>query len=88
MDRNGIITHYTVRITDTHTGRYWTFVALDDHISVASLVPHSSYDCAVSAFTVASGPYSNIVTVKTNQAGIYMYELQLEILYSFLSIFW
>ncbi len=69
MDKNGIVTHYTVKITDTHTGRLWTFVALEHHISVSSLVPHSLYDCAVSAFTVASGPYSNIITVRTNQAG-------------------
>ena len=36
---------------------------------VASLHPYYTYDCIVSAYTVASGPYTEVVTVRTPEDG-------------------
>ena len=69
MNANGIITHYSVRITEVDSGRVWMFLAIELHITVASLSPYHEYYCTVSAYTIGNGPFSETITVRTAQAG-------------------
>ena len=64
---NGIIMFYIVRLTERHTGRDWTFFAVDQDIRIGSLHPYYFYDFVVATHTIGTGPYSQVVTVQTNQ---------------------
>ena len=65
---NGIIEKYVVYVTENETNQMWTFFAFNDEdIVVGSLHPHYHYDCRVSAFTIAEGTLSSVVTVQTEQ---------------------
>ena len=72
LEVNGVIQYYRVIITERHTGRTWTFFAVDDDIHIGSLHPYYYYDCTVSAYTIGAGPFSQTVSVQTNQAGEYV----------------
>ena len=69
IDINGIIRFYEVQVTERETGRYWSFFAIDSSINLASLHPFFVYECIVAAHTIATGPYTNAATVRTNEAG-------------------
>lgn len=69
LDINGNISHYTVRVTEVDSGRVWMFLAIELHITVASLKPYHEYSCTVSASTVGNGPFSKAITVRTAQGG-------------------
>ena len=65
----GIIRDYIIRVSEVNTG-----LVIDYQTSLTSITisvhPDYVYRCSVSAFTVAAGPFSNVVTVKTPQDGI------------------
>ena len=69
VDVNGIINHYTVRITERHTTRMWTFFTVGVNINIGSLHPYYYYDCIVSTFTIGPGPFSEVTSLRTDQAG-------------------
>ena len=48
--------------------RDWIFFAIDPDISISSLHPYYLYDFKVTAYTIDRGPYSDIVTVLTDEA--------------------
>ncbi len=66
LDVNGIIRHYTVKAVERHTGRQWTFFAVNTDLHVGSLHPYYYYDFNLSATTVGEGPYSSAFTLLTD----------------------
>ena len=66
---NGPLQYYSVEITELHTGRKWTIVALDEALNVGSLHPYFIYSYRVAAYTVGLGPFSQPVSIQTLEAG-------------------
>ena len=64
----GIIRDYIIRVSEVNTGLIKNYRTSLTSIAI-SVHPDYVYSCSVSAFTVAAGPFSNIVTVKTPQDG-------------------
>lgn len=68
ITRVGILRDYVIRVLEVDTGLLMDYRS--SFTSITILVhPDYVYRCSVSAFTVASGPFSEVVTVKTPQAG-------------------
>lgn len=71
IDQNGVINYYVVRIREIETNTLWTFFAVDEDISIASLHPFYYYDCRVAAHTIVGrGPFSTTIRVQTEEAGM------------------
>ena len=70
MTRVGILRSYVIRVLEEDTR-----LVVDYRTSLTSITisvhPDYVYRCSVAAFTVATGPFSDVVTVKTPQAGMY-----------------
>ena len=64
----GIIRDYIIRVSEINTELIMDYRTSLTSISI-SVHPDYVYSCSVSAFTVAAGPFSNVVTVKTPQDG-------------------
>ena len=69
LEINGVIQYYVVDVTETETGRFWTFFAVDQSINVGSLHPFYHYEGTVAAYTIGTGPYTETVIVQTEEAG-------------------
>ena len=69
LDVNGLLRYYIVEVTERYTSRSWTFFAVDDDIHIGSLHPYYYYDCVVAAYTISAGPFSQTVSVLTDQDG-------------------
>ena len=69
IDINGIILNYFIRIRERETSQVWIFQTTNSHINITSLHPYYNYECEVAAHTIATGPYTNPVTVQTMEAG-------------------
>ena len=67
-NQNGIITGYSVHVTNTTTGQVLLLSTTMGSISVTSLSPYTAYHCSVAAqTTVGLGPYTLPVAVLTNE---------------------
>ena len=66
----GVIRDYVIHVLEVDTGLVMEYRTSLTSIAI-SVHPDYVYSCSVSAFTVASGPFSEVVTVKTPQAGEY-----------------
>lgn len=70
ITRVGIIRDYIIRVSEVDTGTKmeyrtsFTFLTIPVH-------PDYVYSCSVSAFTVASGPFSDVVTIRAPQDGMF-----------------
>ena len=64
----GIIRDYVIRVSEVNTGLVMNYQTSLTSIAI-SVHPDYVYSCSVSAFTVAAGPFSNVVTIKTPQDG-------------------
>ena len=62
--QNGDIRMYFVKITEVETQRMFQLSTESTSITVSSLRTSYTYEICVSAFTVESGPCSNLVTVE------------------------
>ena len=68
--RNGLITGYSINITNNATGEVEIHSITVTRLSVPSLSPYTTYICSVAAQTsVGLGPYVSIA-VTTNESGI------------------
>ena len=67
---NGIIRHYIIIITDSSNEKLMYNVT-GNTITISDLLPYSDYNIAVSAYTIANGPFSSILTVITSESGMY-----------------
>ena len=68
-DQNGIIRHYEVVLVALETGETHVHTSATHSVTVSSLQPFTNYSCRVAAETVASGPYTEEITVQTTPAG-------------------
>ena len=68
-DRNGIIRHYIVNITELDTGETFQLTSMATEITLHSLHPFYTYVCVVTAVTVGPGPVSHSFSVQTPQDG-------------------
>ena len=58
-NRNGIILHYRVNITEMETGKLFSYTAVNTTIfAVHTIHPFYNYTCIVAAVTIGVGPYS------------------------------
>lgn len=69
IDINGVIQYYSVKIREMETGRFWTVTVYDQDLSFASLHPYYNYECRVAAHTIETGPYTDPITIQTNESG-------------------
>ena len=65
---NGLLRFYIIELLERQTGRDWIFFAIDPDITIGSLHPYYLYDFKVTAYTIDRGPYSDIVTVLTDES--------------------
>jgi receptor-type tyrosine-protein phosphatase Q len=68
--QNGLITAYSVNVTNSVTGASVFLSSSGNFITVAQLSPYTSYLCSVAAQTiVGQGPYTSPITVTTGEDG-------------------
>ena len=69
-DRNGIITQYTVNITEMETGILLQLATNNTTVTAFSLHPHYTYSCTVAAETsIGLGPYTTPSAVQMPEDG-------------------
>ena len=71
--QNGIIRQYTINVTEVQTGTSIILNSTSTSVSVLSLHPYYTYECVVSAYTVGSGPYSEVITITTSEDGMLIF---------------
>ena len=74
IDTNGVITKYTVEIEEVYTGQIYSLFTENMHVNVDPLHPDYIYECSVAAYTIATGVFSSLINVTTQEAGIFMYK--------------
>ena len=68
-ERNGVIQHYLVNVTETDTGKRYGLVSLRTNFTLFGLHPYYTYSITVTAVTVAPGPPTSPVLILTNEDG-------------------
>ena len=68
--QNGIIRHYEVTLVVLETGEIHIRTSVSLTLTITSLRPFTTYNCTVAAETVAIGPSTTGVIVRTLQTGI------------------
>ena len=69
--QNGIITGYTVNITELETGEVSTMFTEARNLTLYSLRPFTTYGLLVSAQTIAGrGPTTHLLSVTTQEEGL------------------
>ena len=83
-ERNGIIRGYLVNVTETETGVMFQLSTMpnETELALSLLHPAYTYELSVSAVTVASGPYSVPIAVKTLEAGEHIHVQRLSTQYT------
>lgn len=71
LSQNGIIRQYYVNVTDLQTGGVQLYTSRSPEIEITNLHPYYSYEVRVSAYTVALGPFSEHLTIRTLENGRY-----------------
>ena len=66
---NGIITRYSVRLTELETGTILQFLVNDTMITVSDLHPFYTYSCSVAAETIGLGPFTAEQSVELPEDG-------------------
>ena len=68
--QNGLITGYSINVTNTDTGASMLLSSTGNSITVGELSPYTSYLCSVAAQTSAGqGPYTSPIIVTTDEDG-------------------
>ena len=70
LTQAGILRSYVIRVLEEDTGTILEYRTSLMSITI-SVHPDYVYRCSISVFTVATGPFSDVVTVRTPQAGKY-----------------
>ena len=68
-DPNGDIREYRVNVTEEETGRRFQLSTNTTSIIIGSLHPYYKYNCTVVPVTNTPGPFSSVITVRTDEAG-------------------
>lgn len=69
-DHNGIIRLYNINITEVDTGDVFMETSVSTFLVLSNLHPFYTYECIVSAFTIAEGPYSEEAEITTPEDGM------------------
>ena len=68
---NGLIQFYALTITELDTGRVYTSTSVRVVTEIGDLHPYYTYHCAIAAYTIGIGPYSDTnFTVQLKEKGI------------------
>lgn len=68
--QNGLITGYSINVTNSDTGASMLLSSSGNSITVAELSPYTSYLCSVAAQTIVGlGPYTSSISVTTGEDG-------------------
>ena len=65
---NGIIQQYVVTLLEQETGNVTQITTINTSFNMTNLHPYYTYECSVSAVTVASGPLT-MVTIQMPEDG-------------------
>lgn len=68
-NRNGQIRYYIIHVTEADTGNNFTQLVTGNEFTFLSLHPYYTYTFTVAAVTVELGPFSNIISVTTEEDG-------------------
>ena len=68
-EQNGIIRRYTLNITTAETGQHIQLTTTNTTIAAENLHPYYNYRISVAAVTVATGPFSAVLSQQTPQDG-------------------
>ena len=68
-DQNGLIRYYLINVTETDTGSQFQYTSTTIDITLTDLHPYYTYSISVSAFTIAAGPWSDPLVLRTAQDG-------------------
>ena len=70
QQQNGVLTGYTVNITQIAGEQRFHFQTTEQSLYVEGLTPHTTYECIIAAMTrVGTGPFSGIFTLQTFEEG-------------------
>ena len=67
--QNGIIRHYESVLVELETGTTSNYTTTETTITISSLHPFYMYEYRVAAVTIATGPFSDPVSLQTLPAG-------------------
>ncbi len=68
-NRNGIVRHFQVNVTETDTGIEFELIAYSNELIIQDLHPYYTYHVTVAAHTVDIGPYSTVASFQMNEDG-------------------
>ena len=69
LEQNGVIREYWINVTNIETGKHWINISTTKNTIIKSLLPSFTYEFEVAAYTVALGPYCNILNLTMPEAG-------------------
>lgn len=69
--RNGLIVRYVVNVS-SESGESFQLHSMLPRFSAQMLRPFTTYSCAVAAETIAVGPFTSIMQIKTPEDGEYI----------------
>ena len=72
QNQNGIIREYIIKITEILSNSTSTNYSTNNSITINSLHPNYYYNLSVSAVTISSGPFSQPITFKTDEASMFL----------------
>ena len=72
QNQNGIIRQYIIKITEILSNSTSTNYSTNNSITINSLHPNYYYNISVSAVTISSGPFSQPITIKTDEASRFL----------------
>ena len=67
--RNGRIRRYQVRLTEAETGDIFQLTSTTTQVNISNLHPFYNYNCSVAAETIATGPFSDSISVQLDEYG-------------------
>ena len=67
--QNGIIRHYEIVLVELETGTTSNYTTTETTITISSLHPYYLYEYRVAAVTIATGPFSDPISLQTLPAG-------------------
>ena len=69
---NGVIRKYIIQVVDSSNTQS-LYNVTGNTVTITNLLPYADYDIAVSAYTVANGPFSSYLSVTSDEAGTICY---------------
>jgi len=75
-EQNGVIQSYIVNITTAETQQHVQHTTTNAVFTAENLHPYYNYHISVAAVTVATGPFSEVLSQQTPQDGKYLESAQ------------